>query len=333
MEVIDVDNVQQAIPEGCRLLLRAGVRAMTRNGMATVLPTPLTTVYRKPTQRVSFWAERDANPFFHLMECIWMLAGRRDVAWISRFSSNIANYSDDGVVFNGAYGYRWRGYFGVDQLAEIIRNLRVNPSCRRQVLSMWAVRDLVQQDTKDVPCNTSAYLQVSAAGALDLMVNNRSNDLIWGAYGANAVHFSFLLEVLATFIGVPVGRYYQVSMNTHLYDALKPKAEALAEYSPDPFSGQSHRDRDPYAWGHAQPYPVVANTQWFRDAETFMAGATRGYSNSFFPEVALPLLEAWNVYKEKGADWHRRSLKLAESCAATDWRRAAVDWLNRREPQ
>ena len=298
-----------------------------------MLPTPLTTVYRKPTQRVSFWVERDANPFFHLMECVWMLAGRRDVEWISRFSSNIANYSDDGLVFNGAYGHRWRSYFGVDQLGEIIRNLRVNPSCRRQVLSMWAVRDLTHQDTKDVPCNTSAYFQINTDGALDLMVSNRSNDLIWGAYGANAVHFSFLLEVMAHFVSVPVGRYYQVSMNTHLYDALKPRAEALAQHAPEPFGGRTHSDCDPYFWERVSAYPVANDYRWFTDAEAFMTSATRGYTNPFFPEVALPLLEAWNVYKEKGAGWHDRSIKLAESCAATDWRRAAVEWLNRREPQ
>jgi thymidylate synthase len=327
MYLIDTANVHQALPEGCRLILANSWETTTRNGKAKVLREPLATVYRQPTQRVLFWEKRDANPFFHFMECLWMMAGRRDVEWIARFSSNIKNYSDDGQVFNGAYGHRWRHYFGVDQLATIIRNLRVNPACRRQVLTMWSASDLTHQDTKDVPCNTQAYLQVSRDGYLDLMVSNRSNDMIWGAYGANAVHFSFLLEVMAAFIEVRVGTYTQVSMNTHVYEPHFALAEAMADLAPDVLARQRHQDACPYDRGEVKPYPVVANTRWFTELEAFMVGTTRGYTNPFFPEVALPLLNAWGIYKEKDLD---RALSAVAECAATDWKLAATDWLLRR---
>lgn len=329
MEVIDVNNVHQALPEGCRLVLSRGVKTPTRNGSATVLPTPLTTIYRKPTERVLFWPDRDANPFFHLFECIWMMVGRRDVAWLAHYNSKIGDVaSDDGVVFNGAYGHRWRQYFGFDQLKAIIDNLKANPNCRRQVLTMWSASDLANQQTKDVPCNTQAFFQIRG-GELELMVTNRSNDLIWGAYGANAVHFSFLLEVVAFFVGVQVGKYYQVSMNTHLYERFDEMAKRLAGFAPDPFSG-THFDRDPYFWKEVSASPVVTDRRWFADAEAFMEGTTRGYTNPFFPEVCLPLNSAWTEFKEKKDGWQRRALDHAEGCRATDWRRAATEWLSRR---
>lgn len=329
MFVIDTANVHQALPEGCRLLLAHSWETNTRNGKAKVLKGPLTTTYGQPNQRVLFWPERDANPFFHFMECLWMMAGRRDVDWISKFSSNIRNYSDDGLVFNAAYGHRWRQYFGVDQLAEIIRNLRINPSCRRQVLTMWSARDLTHQDTKDVPCNTQAYFQVSPDGFLDMMVSNRSNDLIWGAYGANAVHFSFLLEVMASYTEMRLGTYSQVSMNTHVYEKHFALAETLAGHAADVMSGCRPSDSCPYERLRVKPYPVVGNLRWFQELELFLVGTTRGYTNPFFPEVALPLLEAWDLYKQK--DFDRALAKVAE-CLATDWKLAAEEWLLRRTP-
>lgn len=331
MEVIDVANVHQALPEGCRKVLGRSQERQSRNGKVKVLKEPLSTVYRQPNQRVMFWPERDANPFFHLMESLWMLAGRRDVEWISRFSSNIAQFSDDGVMFNGAYGHRWRHYFGVDQLAEIIKNLRGNRDCRRQVLTMWSARDLTHQDTKDVPCNTQAFFQISGDGYLDMMVTNRSNDMIWGAYGANAVHFSMLLEVLAYFIGAKTGTYTQVSMNTHVYERHFSLVETMAARASDVLSGVRLGHSCPYERQRVKPYPAVGNLNWFRDLDAFMEGTTRGYTNAFFPEVALPLQEAWMTYKEKGRNYLERAALKAGECQASDWRTAAVEWIRRRE--
>jgi hypothetical protein len=52
------------------------------------------TQYIRPTERVLFSPRRDANPVFHLMEALWMLAGESEVAWLSQFSSNIASYAE-----------------------------------------------------------------------------------------------------------------------------------------------------------------------------------------------------------------------------------------------
>lgn len=331
MLVIDVANVQQAFAEGCREVSLHGVKTETRNGPAKVLPLPLTTLYRRPDQRVLIWEERDANPFFHLFESLWMLAGRRDVAWIQEYNSQIGQFSDDGRTFNGAYGYRWRTSFGTDQLQLIIENLQRNPNCRRQVLTMWSAYDLSHQGSKDLPCNTHAYFQVNTEGALDLMVCNRSNDLIWGAYGANAVHFSVLLEVVAAMSGLPMGRYFQTSMNTHVYERHWDLVDEMADHAPDPVSGPTFKDIDPYAHGVIAPLPLVEDrTQWFRDLDMFMRDRRAIYRNPFFSTVAQPLREAWRLFKAKDLT---QAIGVAGTCAATDWKLAAVSWLQRRAAQ
>jgi thymidylate synthase len=141
---------------------------------------PVIITYTHPQERVLFNRARDANPFFHLYEAIWMLAGRNDVAPLAYFNSKIADIaSDDGKTFNGAYGHRWRHHRSdissdplnialthaphwtkeTDQLGLIIEHLKKNPRSRRVVLQMWNVEDdLLNVDTtKDCCCNTHVY--------------------------------------------------------------------------------------------------------------------------------------------------------------------------------
>src|SRR5215510_3212831 len=143
MKVIHARNVNDAIVRGAQLLKEGGRPQPSRAGGTIEYPEPVCTVYERPLERVLFDAVRDANPFFHLMEALWMLAGRRDVGWLARFNQRMATYSDDGVVFNAAYGYRWRNQFqlktgdGGDQLSAIVKLLRADPDSRRAVLQIW----------------------------------------------------------------------------------------------------------------------------------------------------------------------------------------------------
>jgi Thymidylate synthase len=219
MRVLIARNVHEALPLGLRLLEQEGLRRESRNGPVLVSPWPVTTVYERPCERVLFWPERDANPFFHLYESLWMLAGRNDVKPLLRYAKNMASFSDDGRTLHGAYGYRWRRWFEkpLDQLMVIAQVLRENPDDRRSILQMWDASSDLGKMGKDLPCNTMASFQRDAEGRLNLTVFCRSNDIIWGAYGANAVHFSMLLEYMALWIGCPVGVYNQVSVNWHGY--------------------------------------------------------------------------------------------------------------------
>jgi len=163
-------------------------RTSSRVGDVIQITEPMTLTYLKPLQRVLFNKVRDCNPVGHVVEALWMLAGRNDVATIDYYMSKYSEMtSDDGKISNGAYGYRWRrakttdnvvggslGYAdfnnpstgrvvsAFDQLAILIDHLKRKPDSRRAVLSMWNVEDdLLKIDTsKDVCCNLSAVFEV-----------------------------------------------------------------------------------------------------------------------------------------------------------------------------
>ena len=329
MDVIRVRNVSDALVLGTKVINYVGVRRDSRNGPVKVMSMPVTTMYEYPRERVMLHPERDCNPFFHFMECLWMMAGRRDVEWISRFSSNIGNYTDDGINFHGAYGYRWRNHFEVeggvlDQLGTIAALLKKNPDDRRTVLQMWDVNADLGLDGKDFPCNLIITFRINPEGKLDMTVFNRSNDMVWGAYGANAVHMSFLQEVMAAWIGVPVGFYWQISTNFHAYlDTLK-KVEPLLNTDA----------KSAYELNEIEPFPIVGTDidTWFSELTMFMdAGPAIGYTDPFFKKVAVPMLLAWQTWKNKDNENHvSEAIEYADRIAASDWRRACIEWLERR---
>lgn len=317
-----VRNVNEAFVEGLWKMKTMGVRESSRNGDVLVFPEPVMTTYERPQERVLFYAERDANPFFHLLECLWMMAGRDDVEMMQFFNGKMATYSDDGKTFNGAYGHRWRNRFGFDQLRTLIDHLRAEPDTRRAVLTMWGPReDLANLSSKDVPCNTQAYFDLRG-GRLNMTVCNRSNDMIWGAYGSNAVHFSFLQEFIAAALGAPLGVYRQFSNNLHLY------VEQHGALLDAPLPAL----RDPYKAGVAA-LPVLTDTSWERwllECEHFCNAPfalDRGYHHPFFSEVARPMALAYKERKEKQGDGGR----YVASIAADDWRLACTEWIERRE--
>jgi thymidylate synthase len=225
-------------------------RRQSRNGMTITIPEPVIITLTKPRERVLVNAARDCNPFFHLFESIWMLAGWNDIRPLLYFLPKYADFSDDGVTANGAYGYRWRrglgrplgetnggntafaGFHPTDQLSAIIEHLKAKPESRRAVLQMWNVEDdLLKVDkSKDVCCNLSVMFSLRevqcgismvgphpTANRLDMTVVNRSNDLVWGLCGANMVHFSMLQEYIACALNVAVGHYHTMTNNLHIY--------------------------------------------------------------------------------------------------------------------
>src|SRR3990170_4411256 len=67
----------------------------SRVGECLMVEEPVIVSYDQPRERVLFNQARDANPFFHLYESLWMLAGRNDVASLAYYNSKISQYSDD----------------------------------------------------------------------------------------------------------------------------------------------------------------------------------------------------------------------------------------------
>lgn len=318
MHTLHVTNVNQALVEGVNHLQGWGNTRPSRNGPALVAPWPVTTIYTKPWERVLL-IRPEANPFFHLVESVWMLAGRDDVETVARYVSRMRTFSDDGIFLNGAYGYRWRHSFGIDQLLWTVNHLKKFPDSRRAVIEMYdAAIDQRETDKggKDIPCNTHIYPYISHNGTFCMTVCCRSNDIIWGAYGANAVHFSVLQEVLASTLGCEMGPLYQVSNNYHAYTNMLEKLH-LKEH------GEPYPSHQPIIVGGDLP-------SFLQECELLLQQTTDlwGYQprNEWLRTTVRPAMLAHAQYKQD--NWST-AFSFCESIAARDWRTACEAWLTR----
>lgn len=306
----------------------------SRNGNVLRVNTPITVCYKNPRQRVLFSPARDCNPFFHLYEALWMLAGRNYVGPLLYYNSKMADYSDDGETLHGAYGYRWGYYFGYNQLDMIIGELQANPSSRRAVLSMWNPMECTGRTSdlfmavnggKDVPCNTHAYLDI-VDGKLNMTVCNRSNDMIWGMLGANVVHFSMLQEYIANCVGVEVGVYNQFTNNLHVYEW---------NWTPEKFINETHtvsyayNVEDQTVYGGVLPgFNLVKNKEKFDyEVEVFVTDPFRDWSEPFLNTVAKPMCQAFKHHKARQYDLASEAI---DRVTADDWRIAGKMWIERR---
>ena len=322
IKVLNVRNVNQALPEALRNLQLDFERELTRNGPVIAFPSVVITEYVKPLERVLFSPKRNANPFFHCMEAMWMLAGRNDLAFPMMFNKRFKEYSDDGSTLHGAYGFRWRNYFAIDQIVGVVRELTRDPESRRAVIVMWDPVNDQERRGRDVPCNTNIYFD-RRDGNLNMTVCNRSNDAIWGAYGANAVHFAFLQEYVAFCIGIEVGRYTHISNNMHVYEEA---------YHPGGWTDiiLDCEATDFYVSDGLRPMKLIHES-----AGTFRTeiadfctnpGKRREYREPFVEQVLKPMYLAWRA---KDID-PPLALFFANEIAAPDWKRACGDWLRRR---
>lgn len=311
------------------------VEAESRNGKVFRIPIPVVITYTNPLERVLLIKARDANPFFHLFESIWMLTGSRDLEPLLYFNSRMKEFSDDGKVLKGAYGYRWKRQFHFNQLDTVARTLQADKGTRRAVVSMWDTdfdANHCHPQFKDVPCNLMCLFEIDGEDRLNLTVYNRSNDLIWGCLGANYVTFSTLLEYMASWIGRKVGSYHQVSNNLHVYDW---------NWKPD-------------TW--LEPYGLIHGIDWYRnvadwripliaDGESraqfesdcyrcveYYSRTDQEYKTIFFNTVVRPMFQAFALYKSDNglAKLDKAINFIGNNVQALDWRLAGIQWIENR---
>ena len=361
-----VNDAFASMVEGIHLGEIPVTRKGSRNGEVMIIEQPVTICYERPYERVLFNQHRDCNPFFHLYESLWMLAGRNDVAPLNFYNSQMKNYSDNDKTFNGAYGYRWRAGGSeqdVDQLEILIDRLRNKPEDRRCVLQMWNVEDdlLKINSSKDVACNTNVYFLIREewdtmpdyqdkteghkTRYLDMTVCNRSNDLVWGCFGANAVHFSFLHEYMALGIGVEIGRYYQFSNNLHCYtendrwtpekwlkdyEAQNPKIRTMwTEEHVDYTDDYKHCKLFNGPKGRAQFDEEVVDFVEDNYSKEGTEGVTlRKYNNPFLNQVAKPMCRAFLSHKLRD---YEAAEQWLDQCVAEDWRKDGLRWITKRK--
>lgn len=192
---------------------------------------PASVEYLNPLKRVTFVRGRRINPYFQLAESLWILSGRSDVAFLDLFNKNMVSFSDDGKTFNAPYGERLRTYgkndahqiiFNpVDQLVDCYIKLNTDKETRQAVAVISAPhfdnsKYTIGEKGKDIACNLIITFKIRE-NKLHMCVFNRSNDVIWGMFGANLCQFSTIQEMLATWLDVEVGSYHQITDSLHIY--------------------------------------------------------------------------------------------------------------------
>lgn len=339
MQSITVRNVNHALPVALALLRDTGKAVAPRGQMTREIEGPFSTTYTNPTEMVCFDPQRDANPVFHFMEALWILAGRDDVQFLAYFLPRMADFSDDGKTFHAPYGYRLRSAYGFDQIEFCIKKLQADPDTRQAVASIWHPQ-LDWQISRDLPCNDMLLFKIRE-GKLRLTVCNRSNDAVLGAYGANVVQFSTLQRYMAGVIGVDVGTYTQVSDSFHVYESNPFWQSWLAGHA----SGVPSVD-DPYENNTDEVYAhqfmftsEVGSGEFDDDLKTFfkywdeVCGPSssllneRNYATNSFVYTVLPMLQTllnWRAGKRAEA------LEVSRQIMAGDWQVAVRQWMQRR---
>jgi len=175
---------------------------------------------RNPRQRWVVSRQPAVNPAFAIAEVVWIVSGRRDSTFLNYWNPKLPQFAGHGKNYNGAYGYRIRKHFGLDQLERAYQALLRNPDTRQVVLQIWdsAVDFPLSDGTPadlDIPCNVCSFAKIRD-GKLEWTQILRSNDLFLGV-PHNFVQFTSIQEILATWLGIEVGHYRHIADCLHVY--------------------------------------------------------------------------------------------------------------------
>ena len=154
-----------------------------------------------------------------IYELLWFLNGDTNVRYLQEHGVRIWNeWADENGDLGPVYGSQWRSwpdYRGghIDQIQNILDQLRNNPDSRRMVVSAWNVADI--DSMKLPPCHCLFQFYV-ADGRLSLQLYQRSADTFLGV-PFNIASYALLLMMVAQVTGLEPGEFIHTTGDTHLY--------------------------------------------------------------------------------------------------------------------
>lgn len=162
------------------------------------------------------------NPAFAIAEVFWILSGSNDAQFLTYWNPILPRFIGTSKTAYGAYGFRIRKQFGIDQLERAFKILSRNPDSRQVVIQIWNPElDLPRENgsavSPDIPCNICSMPKIRN-GKLEWLQIMRSNDLFRGT-PYNIVQFTMLQEILAGWLDVEIGAYHQISDSLHIYES------------------------------------------------------------------------------------------------------------------
>ena len=132
------DNVWQQAAEAFRR--SDGARSQNSRGGPTREILHVAISIADPRQRWVVSREPPLNIAFALAEVVWIMTGRRDLAFLEYWNSRYRDFVGPGPELHGAYGYRLRSHLGIDQLKRAFQVLVHDPDTRQVVLQIWDSR-------------------------------------------------------------------------------------------------------------------------------------------------------------------------------------------------
>lgn len=154
-----------------------------------------------------------------IYELLWFLKGDTNVHYLQDNGVRIWNeWADENGNLGHIYGYQWRSwpdYNGghIDQISEVIRQIKEQPDSRRIIVSAWNVADLGKMNLP--PCHLLFQFYV-ADGRLSLQLYQRSADTFLGV-PFNIASYALLLQMMAQVTGLKAGDFVHTTGDTHIY--------------------------------------------------------------------------------------------------------------------
>jgi thymidylate synthase len=152
-------------------------------------------------------------------ELLWFLRGDTNIAWLHERGITIWDeWADAAGDLGPIYGYQWRSWPApdggrIDQIKDVVSQLRRRPDSRRHIVSAWNVADIAAMALP--PCHTLFQFYV-ADGRLSCQLYQRSADVFLGV-PFNIASYALLTHLVAQVTGLGVGDFVHTFGDAHLY--------------------------------------------------------------------------------------------------------------------
>jgi thymidylate synthase len=152
-------------------------------------------------------------------ELLWFLRGETNTRSLNEAGVSIwDDWASPEGDLGPIYGYQWRSWPApdgrqIDQIADVIRQIRSNPDSRRLIVNAWNVADVPRMAL--APCHTMFQFYV-AEGALSCQLYQRSGDVFLGV-PFNIASYALLTMMVAQVTGLRAGEFVHTFGDAHLY--------------------------------------------------------------------------------------------------------------------
>lgn len=152
-------------------------------------------------------------------ELLWFLKGDTNIQYLRENKVSIWDeWADENGNLGPVYGYQWRSWptpegTSIDQISQVIDQIKNNPNSRRMIVSAWNVACV--QDMALPPCHTLFQFYV-AEGKLSCQLYQRSADTFLGI-PFNIASYALLTMMIAQVCGLQPGEFIHTLGDTHLY--------------------------------------------------------------------------------------------------------------------